>query len=77
MEDYCDTGPRMGEFGQGWVMADRVLDGLSHCEHCSLGASTPCPALALATYRLTFQSLEAMLITRKITGNLQRFWCHV
>jgi hypothetical protein len=77
LEDYCDSGPRMGEFGQGWVMADRVLDGLSHCEHCSLGASTPCPALALATYRLPFQSLEAMLVTCKITDNLQRFWCHV
>lgn len=41
-------------FGQGWVIADRVLDGLSHYEHCSLGASTPCPALALTTYRLPF-----------------------
>jgi hypothetical protein len=35
------------------VIEDRVLDGLSHCEHCSLGASIPCPALALATYRLS------------------------
>jgi hypothetical protein len=58
------------------------LDGVPHREHCSPGASTPCPTMPplpylpspsppLATRTAALESSEAVLITREIRRNFQ------
>jgi hypothetical protein len=75
-DSYCRGADpqRCAAQGRG-ARTHRVLDGVPHREHCSPGASTPCPTMGspslppvpLATRTAALETSEAMLITREIT----------
>jgi hypothetical protein len=74
MDDGGADPQRCAAQGRG-ARTHRVLDGVPHREHCSPGASTPCPTIGspslppvpLATRTAALETSEAMLITREIT----------